>query len=347
MGRRATICAAHRRAPQALFAACAVAGVRRVVQISALGAERGTSRYFHSKRAADEFLKTLPLEWQIVRPGLVYSENGASARLFTLLASLPLHVLPAGGQQQLQPIHLDDLIDAIVRLASTATPARQCVDLVGPKPVSYREMLAGYRHAMGFSEAPRLAVPAPLMATAAECAGRLTPGPLNRESWQMLQAGNVGDPSDTCRILGAPPRNLTQFIPPGHAAGVRGRALAAWRLPLLRYVLAAVWIATAGVSAFVFPVADSLALLSRVGLAGLPALIVLYGAAALDFLLGIACIGFPGRRLWLGQLALIAVYTAIIACALPEFLRHPFGPVLKNLPIIAILLILWAEESKP
>jgi uncharacterized protein YbjT (DUF2867 family) len=36
----------HRRAPQALFAACAAAGVRRVVQISALGAERGTSHYF-------------------------------------------------------------------------------------------------------------------------------------------------------------------------------------------------------------------------------------------------------------------------------------------------------------
>jgi uncharacterized protein YbjT (DUF2867 family) len=336
----------HRRAPQALFAACAAAGVRRVVQISALGAERGTSHYFCSKRAADEFLTTLPLEWQIVRPGLVYSENGASARLFTQLASLPLHILPAGGKQQLQPIHLDDLIDAIARLASTATP-RQCVELVGPEPVSYRKMLDGYRQAMGFSEALKISVPAPLMAMAAECAGHLTPGPLNRESWQMLQAGNVGDPSDTGRLLGAPPRGLAQFIPPEHAAGVRGRALAAWRLPLLRYALAAVWIATAGVSAFVFPVANSLALLSRVGLTGLPALIVLYGAAALDFLLGIACIGFPGRRLWLSQLGLIAAYTAIVACALPEFLWHPFGPVLKNLPIVAILFILWAEESKP
>jgi uncharacterized protein YbjT (DUF2867 family) len=337
----------HRRAPQALFAACAAASVRRVVQISALGAERGTSRYFRSKRAADEFLTTLPLEWQIVRPALVYSEKGASACLFTVLASLPLHILPAGGKQQLQPIHLDDLTAAIVRLVSAVEPPGQCIELVGPNPVRYREMLAGYRHAMGFSEAPRIAVPAPLIAMAAECVGRLTSGLLNRESWQMLQAGNVGDPSDTCRILGAPPRSLSQFITAENAACVRGRALATWRLALLRYALAAVWIASAGVSAFIFPVDGSLALLSRVGLAGMPALITLYGAAALDFLLGVACLRFPGRRLWLCQLGLIVGYTAFIAWALPEFLWHPFGPVLKNLPIIAILFILWAEESKP
>ena len=40
----------HVLAPQALFAACAAVGVRRVVQISALGAVGGTSGYFRSKR---------------------------------------------------------------------------------------------------------------------------------------------------------------------------------------------------------------------------------------------------------------------------------------------------------
>src|SRR5690606_31525926 len=80
----------HTRAPIALFSACAAAGVRRVIQISALGAERGQTGYFASKRAADEFLATLPLDWTIVRPSLVYGPGGTSALLFEMYAGLPL-----------------------------------------------------------------------------------------------------------------------------------------------------------------------------------------------------------------------------------------------------------------
>ncbi len=69
----------HKRAPQALFTSCVAAGIRRVVQISALGADRGMTRYFLSKRAADDYLATLPLEWTIVRPAMVFGSGGASA----------------------------------------------------------------------------------------------------------------------------------------------------------------------------------------------------------------------------------------------------------------------------
>lgn len=58
--RGATLDAVHRAAPCALFTACCRAGVRRVIQISALGVERGDTRYFASKHAADRFLQTLP-----------------------------------------------------------------------------------------------------------------------------------------------------------------------------------------------------------------------------------------------------------------------------------------------
>lgn len=125
----------------------------------------------------------------------------------------------------------------------------------------------------------------------------------------------------------------------------RLRALAGWRTALLRWVLAIVWLATAIVSAFVHPQADSLALLARVGIEGIPAIAALYGAAALDFVFGIACIVRPRRALWLAQGALILGYSAAIAACLPEYLWHPFGPLLKNLPILAILFILFAEEK--
>ena len=84
----------HKRAPQALFAACVAAGVRRVIQISALGADLGVTRYFVSKRAADDYLATLPLDWTIVRPAMVFGPGGSSARLFERLAHMPVVPLP-------------------------------------------------------------------------------------------------------------------------------------------------------------------------------------------------------------------------------------------------------------
>ena len=51
--------AMHADAPIALFDACAAAGVRRVVQISALGIAHSATRYASTKRAADEHLLAL------------------------------------------------------------------------------------------------------------------------------------------------------------------------------------------------------------------------------------------------------------------------------------------------
>ena len=52
------------------------------------------------------------------------------------------------------------------------------------------------------------------------------------------------------------------------------------------------------------------------------------------------------RWLWIAQAAVILVYSAIIAVALPEFLAHPFGPVVKNLPILALLALLYGMERR-
>lgn len=99
------------------------------------------------------------------------------------------------------------------------------------------------------------------------------------------------------------------------------------------------------VSLGIYPVADSLALLARTGLSGTPALFALYGAAGLDLAFGWATLFRPGRRLWLAQMALIAGYSLVIALCLPEYLIHPFGPLSKNLPILALLFVLLAEEN--
>jgi len=347
----ATFDALHARAPAALFAACVEAGVRRVVQVSALGAANGDSAYFSSKRAADAALMALPLEWTVLRPSLVFGRDGDSAAMFCQLASLPVMVAPALGAARFQPVHIDDVVQAAVAALDPAMPARCVLDLAGSDAVSFDAMLAAYRSAMDLPPAPLLHIPVPLMAGAAWLGGKLPGVPLTPDNWRMLHAGSAlradvdGSAAATRELLGRTPRALRDFIAPAEAELFRLRALARWRNTLLRWTLAVVWLATAVVSAFVYPPAGSLAMLARVGLEGIPATAALYGAAGLDAAFGIACLARPGRTLWLAQAALISGYSVVIAACLPEFLWHPFGPLLKNVPILAILFNLYAEEK--
>jgi hypothetical protein len=80
---------------------------------------------------------------------------------------------------------------------------------------------------------------------------------------------------------------------------------------------------------------------------GASAYAALYGAAALDIGFGLGMLALGGRwraRLYDAQIAVIVVYSALIAAFLPEFLLHPFAPIVKNLTILAALLLLRTME---
>ena len=198
----------HKRAPQALFTSCVAAGIRRVVQISALGADRGMTRYFLSKRAADDYLATLPLEWTVVRPAMVFGSGGSSARLFAMLAHLPLVPLPGRGEQRLQPIHIDDLTEAVVRILGDAKTYRTRIELVGPQLLTLRELLASLRSAMHLRPARFVQIPMPLVRVGARVAGVSTLSPLDSETLSMLEAGTNADPAATRGLLGREPRSV-------------------------------------------------------------------------------------------------------------------------------------------
>lgn len=337
----------HERAPIALFEACVEAGVQRVVQISALGADTGDTTYFRTKLAADTALMGQPLEWQVLRPSLVYGEDGASAAAFRMLASLPVIALPSLPETALfAPVHVDDLVAAVLLAVDPGTPAGQCVECVGATRHTLRDMIATYRKAFRLCPALWLAIPRPIMAAAARVAS-LVPGvPLNPETWRMLQQGSAADAAGFSQLLGRQPRALANFMSDSDAERLGARAAAEWQFPLLRISLAAVWIITALVTAFLHPRTDSLELLARTGLTGSFATLTLNGSIALDLALGLATLFLPGRATWITQVAVILAYSLVIAMAMPEWLAHPFGPVLKNLPMLAILAILIAGHPR-
>jgi uncharacterized protein YbjT (DUF2867 family) len=344
----------HVQTPRALFAACAEShDVHMVVQLSALGADEEADTAYHlSKKAADDYLASLQVRAVIVQPSLVYGSDGASARVFKAMASMPVALRFGDAPQLVQPIHIDDVVAAIVgllrrRLHVDGTSQRivQRIPLVGPQALPFIDYLAALRTAMGMGRLRVLRLPGGLARLLARFGRWLPGGLLDPEALRMLERGNTGDPAPTQRLLGRQARPIVSFVLDARAE--RARAKLDWLLPVLRISIAVVWIFTAIVSAFVYPVADSYALLARTGIpAGLRPM-MLYGAAVFDLLLGLGIVLLKRRRwLWLAQLGLIGFYTVVIAWKLPEFLVHPYGPLTKNLPMLAAIWLLYALEDR-
>jgi uncharacterized protein YbjT (DUF2867 family) len=341
--------ALHTEAPAELFHACAAAGVGTVVHISALGADANAHTGYHlSKKAADDVLRALPLRAAIVQPSLVYGPGGSSTALFNKLAVAPLLPFPEGGRMLVQPVHVDDVVAGIVRLVESPPQGVVTLPFAGPQPQPLRAYLAELRGAMG--ERRRqwvLPVPAGLFRAGAAMAAHLPGSMLDSETADMLLAGNATQANALPQLLERPPRPPGEFIAaPLRDAARREAVLDLW-LPVMRIALALMWLWTAAVSFGLYPVQDSLALLARVGLHGTMAILSLYGAALLDLVLGVLTLAAPERwrrPMWLAQLALIAGYTVLITLFLPEYWLHPYGPITKNIPVAALIALLWALE---
>jgi uncharacterized protein YbjT (DUF2867 family) len=343
--------ALHDKAPAALFRACDRAGVRCVVQVSALGADaQAATPYQLSKRAADDVLRSLPLAGAVVQPSLVFHPQGASTGLFVTLASAPMLLFPRRGAMQVQPVHLDDVVAGILAVLDDPPKPIATIAFVGPRPLKLREYYAVLRRQLGLGRGPLvLPMPVALFRWGASIAGRVPGSALDPDTAHMLLQGNAAPSERFERLLGRKPRDPLTFLPPKDGASLRSQAVLGWAQPLLRVALALLWMWTAIVSFGLYPVEESDALLARVGLHGALAAIALYGAALLDLVLGVLTLWAPARWrawVWVAQLALVAGYTVLITLFLPEYWLHPYGPVSKNLPIMAAIALLWALEPR-
>lgn len=345
--------AVHTQGPKALFEAAADAGVRRVLHVSAQGAEaEAATRYYRTKAAAADHLLHLVdqgrVEGCVLAPSIVIGRGGASTTLFSALAAPPWPLRLGNGRQQVQPLHVRDVAEAVCRLVRVEKLPRH-VPLVGPEALTTEDLTLTLRRWLALPERPFLPVPTWALKASAWLGDRLGRGPVTRESLAMLQAGNTGDPAPLGALLGRPPRRLDAALadePAGTGDLWQARLLPL--RPFLLATLALMWIGTGILSLGIWPVEDSLQLLARVGLDGIAANVALYGAALLDLVLGLALLSRRLVRLALiAQLVVMSGFTVIITAFLPDWWLHPFGPVLKNVPVFAATCVALALESRP
>lgn len=345
--------ALHTDAPSALFSAAEKSGVKRVIQISALGADdQATSKYHLSKLAADDVLASLSLNWIILKPSLVYGNGAKSMGLFRGMATLPIIPLIEGGTQKMQPLQVNDLVDTIIAcLGDTLdenSPAQLILDVVGPDEMSMKELLLKQRQWLGLKTTKTLSTPLKWVLRTMPLTRWLDEPALTADSLKMLQRGNIADVSPLNKVLGRLPESMDSVLSNNQASPAdRWYAGLYFMRPLLRLGIAFIWIWTAIISAFLYPQAESYQLLERFGLGGVMLPIALYGSALMDFILGMAMFFYKPIRtvLWL-QVGVIIVYTALITLVLPEYWLHPFGEISKNIPMLISIFILMIMEAR-
>lgn len=341
--------AIHAAAPAALFAACREAGVKRVIQISAISAEAGAgTAYAATKREADAFLASTDLDWVVLRPSLVYAEgaDGGTA-LFRALAALPFAIpLIGGGAQAFRPIHIDDLCATVLRILDRPEIARAVIDPVGPDRLTLREILVDLRRWLGLGPARIVEVPLPLIRIAARL-GEAFGGPVSTTSLRQLEFGNVGNADSFVETIGFSPRRWRDALL-ARPAQVQDRwhARLYFLRPALRWTLAILWIGS-GLVGLLQPVSVFVVALAPLGLSVVAAAAVAWSSSLLD--IGIAAAVAtrwrPGVLAAL-QVAVVVAYMIGLTLLLPALWSDPFGPLLKNLQILAAIMCLAALESE-
>ena len=113
------------------------------------------------------------------------------------------------------------------------------------------------------------------------------------------------------------------------------------RLDCLAYSMAFLWL-WSGIQPALFALPQSLDLLAQVGVQAAYRVPLFALSCVLDVFFGLGCATRLRHRAWFwaAQAAVVLGYSVIIAFRLPEMWAHPFAPLVKNVPILAVLIYL-------
>lgn len=340
----------HHDAPLALAQACVDCGVRRFVQISALG-DSTDGAFVTSKHRFDDALLALPLMAVVLRPSVVYSASGSygGTSLLRALAAMPgVLPMPSDGEWLIQPLAAEDLAQLVVR----ALESEVCgaFDVGGPQPITLRAYQQRWRAWLRLPGARVVRIPEALVSLGVALSERLGRGPMSATTWRMLRRGNVTGPDASERLyrsFGFAPRALDDVLDT-RPSQVQDRWHArlylvapALRTGIVLLFLFSAWagFATPAVHIERLTAGSLLALLHPVELAR--------GAAVTDLVLGIALL-IGSRVRWVigAMLALIGTYTLAFGLLLPALWLDPLGGLAKNLVVLPALSALWIISER-
>jgi uncharacterized protein YbjT (DUF2867 family) len=201
--------------PGRIGAAASAAGVKRVVQISAIGANaESESDYAKSKAAGEAALHAAFPSATILRPSIVFGpEDDFFNRFASLARMLPMLPLIGGGETRFQPVYVADVADAIMAVLADGTTAGKTFELGGPRVYSFRELMEIVLHETG-RRRPLIAIPLGLAKLKAWFL-QLLPNPmLTVDQVKLLAYDNVvSEGAAGLKTLGITPTTVEAIVP--------------------------------------------------------------------------------------------------------------------------------------
>jgi NADH dehydrogenase len=191
------------------------AGARRLVHISAIGADANSkSEYARTKAEGEAAVRQAFPTATILRPSIVFGPEDGFFNRFAKMAQLsPALPLIGGGRTRFQPVYVGDVAEAVVKAIETPAAAGQTYELGGPKIYSFADLMRLLLHETGRK---RLLMPLPfpvasLMGAVLQC----LPSPqLTADQVRQLKRDNVvSDGAVGLANLGITPTAVEAIVP--------------------------------------------------------------------------------------------------------------------------------------
>ncbi len=190
------------------------AGVERLIHVSGIGSDAGSSSpYIRSRGEGEMVVREAFPSVALIRPSVMFGRGDAFVTpVARMLRRLPIFPLFGRGQTQLQPAHVEDVAEAIARASQTAQP-RMYYELGGPGIYTYRALLQMLARHLGRKP---ILVPIPfgLWFALAYIAEMLPQPPITRNQVELMQIDSVASPGapgfDDLQIS---PTSLQDLIP--------------------------------------------------------------------------------------------------------------------------------------
>jgi NADH dehydrogenase len=203
----------HVQATVNLLEATRKAGIRRYLQMSALGTRPNSVSCYHgSKFRAEELVRSSGLDVTILRPSLIYGPKDAFINMLAgQLRLAPIMPIIGSGTYRLQPIHADDVARCFSLSLEMPETIGQCYELCGKNRLSYVELLDAVALAMGKSAPFKPHIPLGLMKMIIPVMQRIPQFPITMDQLQMLIEENICD-GRWQRVFRFEPRDFREGI---------------------------------------------------------------------------------------------------------------------------------------
>lgn len=144
--------AVHVELPRKIVAAMKQAGVRRLVHMSALGADpQGCSEYLRSKGEGEAIVMAAAgeLDVTVFRPSVIFGIGDSFLNVFAKIFRLAPFFAAGGMRAKFQPVYVGDVADAFVSCLGKLATFGQRYELCGPKVYTLRELVEYVRDLTG------------------------------------------------------------------------------------------------------------------------------------------------------------------------------------------------------